>query len=497
MRFHTKAEYIISYFYHFVKSKLKIILFYDRYGAESERDGLTNKSFSVKIRCNAIRQIFPRRCALYSVGLTTLGCKVSQYETEAVAEAFVSRGFELKDFSEACDVYVINTCTVTAEADAKSRKAIRRAKRKNPGAKILVMGCYSERAGDEVLSTGADFVVGTVGKMRLVEIAEKLVSGEEVLPRVDILSLADADFESMTVRCAPRSRAYVKIEDGCDSHCSYCAIAPARGRVRSKPIDEVISEVRGLTESGVSEIVLTGIEVAAYGRDLDGGWGLCDLIAELDRLGCARRIRLGSMAPELITDEFIERTFSTKIMVPHLHLSIQSGSSRVLGLMRRRYNMDKVYAAVERLRAKVPRIEFTADLMVGFPGETEEDYLLTEEAVRKIDLLDAHVFAYSRRAGTPAAELDFQIPELVKRERSERLINLARGVKSSRLDRAVILGEALPVICESVSCGRAVGHSDSYIEVEFNAEKTIVGREVLVKPISRDGSRIIGEIIKM
>lgn len=432
---------------------------------------------------------------MYSVGLTTLGCKVSQYETEALAEAFESRGFLLADFSECCDVYVINTCTVTAEADAKSRKAIRRARRQSPDSKILVMGCYSERAAEETIEAGADYAVGTVGKMRLVDVAERLLSGE-VVPRVEILPLDSADFECMTVRRAPRCRAYVKIEDGCDSRCSYCAIAPARGRVRSKPMDAVIAEVEGLSASGVREVVLTGIEVAAYGKDIGSGYGLCDLIAELDRRGSVPRIRLGSMAPELITDRFIETAFSTGIMVPHLHLSLQSGSTRILGLMRRRYNMDSVYSTAQKLRARAPEIEFTADLMVGFPSESEEDYLLTEEAVRRLDLLDAHVFAYSRRDGTAAADFEGQIPDGIKRERSERLIGLSRSVRDGRLDRIVSRAVPLSVICESAVSGRAVGHSDSYAEVVFNGDESLVGREILVEPLTHENGKIIGKAIK-
>ena len=432
---------------------------------------------------------------MYSVGLTTLGCKVSQYETEAVAEAFEARGFLLRSFSEICDVYVINTCTVTAEADAKSRKAIRRARRQNPDAKILVMGCYSERAAEEVAAAGADFVVGTVGKMRLAFAAERLLSGEELM-QISVLPLEASGFESMTVKRAPRTRAYVKIEDGCDSRCSYCAIAPARGGVRSKPMDEVISEVEGLRDGGVREVVLTGIEVAAYGKDI-GGCGLGDLISELDRRGSIPRVRLGSMAPELVTDEFIEKAFSTKIMVPHLHLSLQSGSPRVLGLMRRRYNMDTVYSTAEKLRARVPDIEFTADLMVGFPTESCEDYLLTEAAVRRLGLLDGHVFAYSKRAGTVAAEMSGQIPDGVKRERSERLIALSHSVRDGRLDRIVSRGKPLPVICESISGGTLTGHSDSYAEVTLSGCEELLGREVLVNPISHNDGKIIGKIAKM
>lgn len=434
---------------------------------------------------------------MYSVGFATLGCKVSQYETEALAEAFCNSGFTLASFSDSCDVYIINTCTVTAEADAKSRKAIRRAKRANPDSIVLVMGCYSERAGEELISVGADFVIGTVGKMRLLEVAKKLISGEDIAPRVDILPLSGAVYEPMTVRRAPRSRAYVKIEDGCDSRCSYCAIAPARGRVRSKAMSEVIAEVEGLSESGVSEIVLTGIEVAAYGKDIKEGYGLSELIVELDKRRSVPRIRLGSMAPELISDAFIEKAFSAEIMVPHLHLSLQSGSDRILGLMRRRYNMDSVFSAVDKLRKIRPGIEFTADLMVGFPTESEEDYCLTEEAVMRIDLLDAHVFAYSRRSGTPAAELSGQVADSVKKERSESLMRLVSTVRDRRLANIVAARKPLPVICESVSGVCATGHSDSYAEVVFNGDSSLIGREVLVNPVSFEDGKIVGKMLKM
>ena len=276
---------------------------------------------------------------MYKVGLYTLGCKVSQYETEAVGEAFSERGFEVRDFDEVCDVYVVNTCTVTAESDRKSRQFIRRAYKKNPNAVIMVMGCYSQRAPQEVAQLpGVRVVIGTENKLSLVATAEKILKEKEIsaLPIVSTTDVSQARFERMTVKNAPRTRAYVKIEDGCESKCTYCAIAGARGRVRSKPKEDVISEVEALYRGGTREVVLTGIETGSYGRDFDEKYTLADLICELDARGSCERIRLGSLAPELINHDFVMKVKDKKILAPHFHLSMQSGSDAVLRRMKRR-----------------------------------------------------------------------------------------------------------------------------------------------------------------
>ncbi len=450
---------------------------------------------------------------MLKVGLYTLGCKVSLYETEAIGEAFERAGYLVAPFNEVCDVYVINTCTVTAESDAKSRKYIRRAIRKNPEAVVIVIGCYGQRAPDEAAAIeGVSAVLGTQDKMKCVEIANRLLNAKLAFPageggsrrltdevppaEVYVTSLDGATFEPMCVKKAPRTRAYVKIEDGCECKCSYCAISSARGPVRSKRPEEVISEVEGLYKSGTLEIVLTGIETGSYGADFDEKYDLADLICQLDRRGSCERIRLGSMAPELLSASFIDRISDTKIMVPHIHISMQSGSDSVLRGMRRRYNRGMALKNIEHIRAKMPGVMLTADLMVGFPGESEEDFLDTMRFVSEAGLLDAHVFAYSKRQGTPAATYENQIPEQVKRVRSARLIAECARVRDEILSAVVSRGEPLSCILETEQRGVYTAHSDSYIEVRVKSDEGLSGTLVLVKPISHEKGIIYGEIIE-
>ena len=431
---------------------------------------------------------------MLKVGLYTLGCKVSLYETEAVAESFAALGYEICDFNSVCDVYVINTCTVTAESDAKSRKYIRRAIRKNPDAVVIVMGCYSQRDPEAVANIeGVSAVIGTQDKMKCVEIAERMLSSSCKVQNL-VAGLDGAKFEPMCVKNAPRTRAYVKIEDGCECKCTYCAISGARGPVRSKRPEEVISEVEGLYEGGTLEIVLTGIETGSYGADFDEKYDLADLICELDRRHSCERIRLGSMAPELLTGGFIDRISATKIMVPHIHISMQSGADNVLRGMKRRYNRKMALENIGHIRERMPGVMLTADLMVGFPGESEEDFLDTMRFVSEAGLLDAHVFAYSKRAGTPAADYDGQIDEQTKAERSARLIAECRRVQAEILASVVKEGKPLPTILETRRGREYTGHSDSYIEVVCESENDLQGRLVLVTPTHYENGKIFGKI---
>ena len=498
------------------------------------------------------------------VGLYTLGCKVSSYETEAVAEEFERAGFEIAPFEDVCDVYVINTCTVTAESDAKSRKYIRRAIRKNSEGIVIVIGCYSQRAPSEVAAiSGVSAVIGTADKLSAVKIAQKLlgegddvgaastpengpkgtscgseisggegtgkkscgseisggecagkkscgsvISGGECADKqtgspkkrggcrvVNVGVLAGAKFEDMKISRAPRTRGYVKIEDGCDCKCTYCAISAARGPVRSKQPSDVLSEVKALYAGDTKEIVLTGIETGSYGRDLGCGVTLASLIEMLDREGACERIRLGSMAPELIGRDFIEQVAKTRIMVPHFHVSMQSGSNNVLKRMKRRYTRERALENIKRIKKYIPGCTFTADLMVGFPGESEEDFLDTVRFVKEAGLLDAHVFAYSKREGTEAAGMDDQIADEVKKERSARLIAAKNRMRDEVLSEIVELGKPLSTILESRVGGEFSGHSDSYVEVRVKCHGGVSGECVLVKPLYHKGGVIHGEII--
>ena len=434
---------------------------------------------------------------LYKVGLYTLGCKVSSYETEAVGEAFERAGFAVSDFDGVCDVYVINTCTVTAESDAKSRKYIRRAIRKNPDAVVIVMGCYSQRSPDEVSKIeGVSAVIGTADKLSAPDIAIKLLSEREREKIIAVSSLAGAKFENMKISRAPRTRGYVKIEDGCECKCTYCAIAAARGPVRSKRPEDIIDEIKALYEGGTREIVLTGIETGSYGADFKNGYGLGELLFELDAIGACDRIRLGSMAPELLSEKFITRVARLPILVPHFHISMQSGSTRVLREMKRRYTREMALDNIRRIREYMPSVMLTADLMVGFPGESEEDFFETMSFVREAELLDAHVFAYSRREGTPAADRADQIPDAIKKERSSRLIAEKNRVRDGVLSGLVERGAPLKTVFETKRGSGYTGHSDSYVEVSVDSACDIRGEILDVIPTHHKDGILFGRIEK-
>ncbi len=432
------------------------------------------------------------------VGLYTLGCKVSQYETEAIAEEFERRGFTVVPFGDEADAYVINTCTVTAESDRKSRQMIRRAITRNPRAVVAAVGCYSQREPEAVLSIpGVDIVLGTDGKLGVVDKVIEHLENRELDSFASVSDLSLASFEPMCVTGAPRTRAYVKIEDGCECKCTYCAIADARGRVRSKELRDVIEEVEGLSRRGTLEVVLTGIEIGSWGRDLSGDFDLGDLIRELDSRGSAERIRLGSLAPELVGARFAEKVASTRILVPHFHISMQSGSDNILRAMKRRYTRDIALANIERLRELFPGAQFTSDLMVGFPGESDEDFALTVDFVIRARLLSSHVFTYSRRKNTPAASSPSQIPEDVKRARSRELTEVQGRVTDEILSEVVAHGEPLLSILETEEDGQYTAHSDSYVEIRATGDAGLSGRLVKVAPVSHKDGVIYGKIIEI
>ena len=434
----------------------------------------------------------------------TLGCKVSQYESTALAEELLRLGLSEVSFSEYADAYVINTCTVTQESDAKSRKYIRRALRQNPNAVVAVMGCYSQRSPEQVAAIeGVSIVAGTADKMKLAPMIVEMLSSKSDkvtsfitnAPIITAKSLDGEKFEPMTITRPERTRAYVKIEDGCECRCTYCAIADARGPVRSKRPEDVIAEVEGLYKSGTREIVLTGIETGSYGADFSEKYDLGDLIAELDSRGSCERIRLGSLAPELIGEKFIAKVGKSKILAPHFHLSMQSGSDSVLRGMKRRYNTEMALRNMEIIRSAFPSATFTTDLMVGFPGESDADFVDTVEFVKKARFLDCHVFAYSRREGTPAATYENQVPEDVKKKRSEILIAEKNKVRDSVLLDICKRGEPLSCIFETVKGNVWTSHSDTFVEVRAMSECDLSGRLVMVKPVRVDDGVIYGEIL--
>ncbi|MBQ8351878.1 MAG: tRNA (N(6)-L-threonylcarbamoyladenosine(37)-C(2))-methylthiotransferase MtaB [Clostridia bacterium] len=432
----------------------------------------------------------------YTVGLYTLGCKVSQYETEAIAEEFERRGFLRRPFDEPCDVYVINTCTVTAESDRKSRQVIRRAYHKNPSARIMVCGCYAQTTpGDLEKIPGVSYISGTGRKMEIARRAEELLATAKSAPICAVTRVEDEPFEPMAIAHAPRTRAYVKIEDGCECRCTYCAIPGARGLVRSKAPQDVLREVSALAAGGSREIVLTGIETASYGVDL-GNTRLIDLLELLDRTPGIPRLRLGSLTPELIRPDFVRRFAALRLPTPHMHLSMQSGCDAVLRGMRRRYNTTMALEGLRALREAIPGIQFTTDMMVGFPGESDENFEETMAFCREAAFLDMHVFAYSRRPGTPAAAFQNQVPETIKHERSARLIALKNEIRERILSCMVEEGKPLSVLFETEEDGIYHGHTDTYVEVSVPAAQDLRGEIYAVRPLAVQGSIIHGEMIK-
>lgn len=430
------------------------------------------------------------------VGIMTLGCKVNQYESEAIAEEFEKNGFIVGRFSERCGIYVINTCTVTGEADRKTRQMIRRAARHNPRAYILVTGCYAQlNPGKTAGIDGVDFICGNSNKLRLVDAALGLVASGEKNRSADVKvdDIETAPLEKMCINNFERSRAYVKIEDGCDNRCTYCTVPLARGSVRSKDPQSVIDEVEGLAARGFHEIVLTGIETASYGKDFDNGYKLIDLLEEVNDTGSVKRIRMGSLDPTVLKPEFVDKIATLEHCCPHFHISVQSGSSTVLAAMKRKYNADMVLKNIEYVREKMPGATFSADMIVGFPGETDELFEETVEFVKKAKFLHLHVFPYSKRSGTPAAEMEDQIPENVKAERVERLEKIGHEIVFGMAEQYI--GQQKDVLFESCEDGKAVGHTEEFLEVSVITNANLHGELKAVKLNGFDGNAFTGFII--
>ncbi len=430
------------------------------------------------------------------VGILTLGCKVNQYESEAIAERFLAHGCTVLPADEVCDVYVINTCTVTAESDRKARQFIRRAHSLNKAAPILVTGCFAQTSPDEILSIeGVSYVSGNAEKLSVVDAAEALLAKkEDSIQKNSVSDIFSADFEEMSIKKFDRTRAYVKIEDGCDSKCTYCIIPSARGHIRSKSPEAVVREVEELTNGGCREVVLTGIETASYGKDLRDT-DLADIICRVAKTQGIGRIRLGSLDPSLINESFVNRIKDVSALAPHFHLSLQSGSDRILALMKRKYNSKMAMHAIELLREAFPCAQFTTDVIVGFPGETDEDFLETVAFAKKARFLQIHVFPYSKRAGTPAASMPNQLPKQVKKERLATLSAVESSIRHEILSKFVEENESCEVLFETFDGGKVIGHTSSFIEVSAPSEIPLHSTVHRVRLISTDGETCFGEII--
>ena len=430
-----------------------------------------------------------KRAASYA-----LGCKVNQYESEAIAELFAEKGYEVVGIDEAADVYVINTCTVTNFGDKKSRQLIRKVKRQNENAVVAVVGCYAQTAPKEIMAVeGVNLVIGTKDRGKIVEMVEQYDPKQGVENHVtDIMK--ERLFEPLSIqKLTNRTRAYLKIQDGCSQYCSYCIIPFARGPIRSRDPQDVLVEVRQLAKNGFQEIVLAGIHVASYGKDRTDT-SLLEVLRLVHEVDGIKRIRFSSIEPNVVTEEFAKAMAELTKVCHHFHLSLQSGCDRTLKEMNRKYDTQKYREAVTLLRKYLPDVAITTDIIVGFPGETEEDFQASYAFAKEMEFAKIHVFPYSPKKGTPAAERKDQLQNNVKTERSHSLLALSEEMSQSFLKQYI--GEAVEVLFEkSTEDGVYEGHTSNYMKVLAKGSEDLSNRLVLAKIIGTDGETALGEAI--
>ena len=428
------------------------------------------------------------------IAFYTLGCKVNQYETQALEQLVTQRGHSLVPFEETADAYVINTCTVTAVSDKKSRQVIRRARKAAPDAVIAVCGCYPQTHPDDVEKLGVDLISGTGDRTGFVDLLER-----EWRDRQPITALDDAfqrrSFESLPAGgLEGRTRAMLKMEDGCVNFCSYCIIPYARGRVRSLPLADCVRQARELEAAGYREIVLTGIEISSWGQDLEGKPELMEAIEAICQgLSPDTRVRLGSLEPRTITPDFCRRAAALPNLCPHFHLSMQSGCDTVLARMNRKYDSNRYYKSVTFLHEAYDRPAVTTDLIVGFPGETEEEFQQTLDFIQKCAFSAMHIFPYSKRPGTPAAKLPGQVRNAVKEERAHWAAQIARTMQDTYLDSWV--GETVPVLFEEEREGLWRGHTTRYCEVEVQSVQPLHNQLRQVQITGHAGGALQGVLV--
>lgn len=424
-----------------------------------------------------------RKAALHN-----LGCKVNSYETEAMTQLLKKAGYEIVSFQDQADVYIINTCSVTNMADRKSRQMLHKAKKQNPNAVVVATGCYVQTATEKVAQDlSIDLVVGNNRKKDIVEIlneyyAEK-EAGEQVKEEYVIDINHTDEYEDLEISTVTEhTRAHLKIQDGCNNFCSYCIIPYARGRIRSRTMESIKAELERLSASGFKEIVLTGINLSCYD---DNGKKLIDVIEMADNVNGIERIRLGSLDPEVVTEDFVERLGKVKKICPHFHFSLQSGCDKTLKAMNRHYTSDEYYEKCQLIRKYIDNPAFTTDVIVGFPGETEEDYISSREFVKKVKFAELHVFKYSKRDGTVAAKMPNQIDEKIKTLRSEDLIKT--GEELTKEFRQAKIGQETTVLFEEKilldNKEYWVGHTVDYIKIAVPEKENLEGqiRKVNVK----------------
>lgn len=429
------------------------------------------------------------------VAFQTLGCRVNVYDSEAMIEMFKKDGYELVDFSEPADVYVINTCTVTNMGDKKSRQYISRAKRMNPDAIVAVVGCYSQVSKEDVISIpGVDVILGSRNKSDIVyHVNQSRAEKRQIVEVTDKLILS-SKFEDLGVTgYEGKTRAFLKIQDGCNRFCTYCIIPYARGGLSSKNPMKVLDEIRKLSDEGYTEVILSGIHIASYGHDLEDKWDLLDLLEKIEEIDGIRRVRIGSIEPMFFKEERMDRVMNLKKLCPHFHLSLQSGSDSVLERMNRRYKASDFEEVVKELRKNRQDVSITTDIIVGFPGETEEEFLETYDFLEKMNLTKVHTFKYSQRKGTPAYHMKNQIPGDIKDSRSKRI--MSQSSKKESLFLESYLDQTLEVLYEEGKDQVHYGYTDNYLKVKVISDKDIQGAYISTKITGIEEECLLGKII--
>ena len=419
-----------------------------------------------------------------TIAFHTLGCKVNTYESNAMLKIFNEAGYQEVDFKEIADVYVINTCTVTNTGDSKSRQMIRKAIRKNPQATVCVVGCYSQIAPEEIEQIeGVGVVLGTQYRKDIVKyVDEYLKTGKPVIKVDNVMNLKK--FEDLNIDRFKNTRAFLKIQDGCNNFCTYCIIPYARGRVRSRDKDSVLNQAKTLVANGYVEIVLTGIHTAGYGEDLDN-YSFYDLLVDLVKIDGLKRLRISSIETSQISDEIINLIGSNDIIVDHLHIPLQSGCDATLKRMNRKYTTSQYLEKINKIRNYLPNIAFTTDVIVGFPGESDEEFEETYNFIKEVNYSELHVFPYSPRRNTPAAKMKDQVDDKIKHERVNRLLELSKELNRDFALKQI--GKTLKVLFEKRDDDYLVGHASDYLKVRVKTTDNLIGEIVEVKINNYEG----------
>ncbi len=428
----------------------------------------------------------------------TLGCKVNQYETDAMEQMLIKAGYEKVDFRDAADIYIINTCSVTNMADRKSRQMIHRAKKKNPEGIVVACGCYIQAQADQHadFDENIDLIIGNNKKKDIVTILDEYYRDNVKTAVIDINHTDE--YEDLSIETVnEHTRAYLKIQDGCNQFCSYCIIPYVRGRIRSRKPEHVLEEVRNLSQNGYKEVVLTGIHLSSYGKDLEEG-SLIEVIEEINKIEGIERIRLGSLEPRIITEEFAERLGKVEKICPHFHLSLQSGCDETLKRMNRHYSIEEYEHSLALLRKAFHEPALTTDVIVGFAGETEEEFVETVKALERMNLYEMHIFKYSVRKGTRAEKMPNQVPEQIKTQRSNVLLSMTARHKEQYEEQWI--GQEEEILAEEFveieGKTYLVGHTKRYVKIGIDTKEDLTGQLVSVKIRGKiDGNVLLGEIL--